>query len=68
MVAAGLIGPDRRPPAASISGPRRLGICLAPAVTARKDDAAAADQAAIAKIAVSVSSARDGGLIQTISG
>ena len=37
-------------------------------VTARKDDAAAADQAAIAKVAVSVSSACDGGLIQATSG
>ena len=39
-----------------------------PAVTARKDDAAAADQAAKAKVAVSMSSACDGGLIQTTSG
>ncbi len=38
------------------------------AVTARKDDAAAADQAAKAKVAVSMSSACDGGLIQTTSG
>ena len=37
-------------------------------VTARKDDAAAADQAATAKLAVSVSSGWDGGLIQTTSG
>jgi hypothetical protein len=41
---------------------------LAVPVTARKDDAAAADQAATAKIAVSVSSGWDGGLIQTTSG
>ena len=33
-----------------------------------KDDAAAADQAVAAKLAVSVTSARDGGLIQTSSG
>jgi len=38
------------------------------AVTARKDDAAAADQAATAKVAVSVSAAWDGGLIQTTPG
>jgi len=38
------------------------------AVTARKDDAAAADQAAKAKVAVPMSSACDGGLIQTTSG
>ena len=37
-------------------------------VTARKDDAAAADQAATVKLAVSVSSGWDGGLIQTTSG
>ncbi len=37
-------------------------------VTARKDDAAAADQAATAKVAVSVSAAWDGGLIQTTPG
>jgi len=37
-------------------------------VTARKDDAAAADQAAKAKVAVPMSSACDGGLIQTTSG
>jgi len=37
-------------------------------MTARKDDAAAADQAAKAKVAVSVSSACDGGLIQTTAG
>jgi hypothetical protein len=37
-------------------------------VTARKDDAAAADQAATAKVTVSMSSASDGGLIQTTSG
>jgi hypothetical protein len=38
------------------------------AVTARKDDAAAADQAATAKVAVSVSAGSDGGLIQTTPG
>jgi hypothetical protein len=37
-------------------------------VIARKDDAAAAVQAATAKVTVSVSSASDGGLIQTTSG
>ena len=37
-------------------------------VTARKDDAAAADQAATAKVAVSMSAACNGGLIQTTSG
>lgn len=37
-------------------------------VTAGKEDAAAADQAAKAKVAVSMSSACDGGLIQTTSG
>ena len=41
---------------------------ISAAVTARKDDAAAADQAATAKLAVSVSSGWDGGLIQTTSG
>ena len=47
-----------------------IGILSAVAVpvTARKDAAAAADQAAIAKVAVSMSSACDGGLIQTTSG
>jgi len=44
-----------------------LSATAAAAVTARKDDAAAADQAATAKLAVSVSSAWDGGLIQTTS-
>ena len=38
------------------------------AVSARKDDAAAADQAATAKVAVSVSAGCDDGLIQTTSG
>jgi len=38
------------------------------AVTARKDDAATADQAATAKVAVSVSAGCDGGLIQTTPG
>ena len=38
------------------------------AVTARKDDAAAADQAATAKLAVSVSAGCGGRLIQTTSG
>ena len=37
-------------------------------VTARKDDAAAADQAATAKVAVSMSAGCDGGLIQTTPG
>jgi len=41
---------------------------MAETVTARKDDAAAADQAAKAKVAVPMSSACDGGLIQTTSG
>ena len=41
---------------------------IAWAVTARKDDAAAADQAATAKVAVSVSAGCDGGLIQTTPG
>ena len=41
---------------------------LLEAVTARKDDAAAADQAATAKVAVSVSAGCDGGLIQTTPG
>lgn len=37
-------------------------------MTARKDDAAAADQAVKAKLAVSMYAACDGGLIQTTSG
>ena len=37
-------------------------------VTARKDDAAAADQAATSKVAVSMSAGCDGGLIQTTPG
>jgi IS5 family transposase len=37
-------------------------------VTARKDDVAAADQAATAKVAFSVSAGCDGGLIQTTPG
>jgi len=41
---------------------------MAKPVTARKDDAAAADQAATAKVAVSVSAGSDGGLIQTTPG
>ena len=38
------------------------------AVTTKKDDAAADDQAAIAKVAVSMYSACDGGMIQITSG
>ena len=37
-------------------------------MTARKDDGAAAAQAATSKVTVSVSAALDGGLIQTSSG
>jgi hypothetical protein len=40
---------------------------MADLVTPRKDAATASDQVAIAKIAVSVSSACDGGFIQTTS-
>ena len=43
-------------------------IKVASSVTARKDDAAAADQAATAKVGVSVSVGCDGGLIQTTPG
>jgi len=60
----------RRGIATTVSGSRSGGSTPASlaAVTARKDDAAAADQAAKAKVAVSMSSACDGGLIQTTSG
>ena len=62
-------GTIREPPSRSTSrSARNKNTPRSVPVTARKDDAAAAYQAAIAKVAVSVSSACDGGLIQTTSG